>query len=286
MPTIEQNIKLWSGKHEWSDRGDNWSRHWGGVESEWFGAIFPRIHAFLPTGTILEIGSGFGRWTQYLKNHAAHLIIVDLVESCIESCKQRFSSDSHITYHVNDGQSLAMVPDESIDFVFSFDSLVHVEAKVIEAYLGQLANKLKRHGVGFIHHSNIDEYRHLFSLDSKIRGPYKLKKFLRRIGLLEADWWRAHDMSASLFERYCEEVGLQCISQELVNWQGKRLIDAFSLFTRKESMCARPNRIFRNYDFMEEAKYISYLSPMYVDLLPKTEPSIPSQHEAPTRQDK
>ena len=32
-------------------------------DSQWFGLIFPRIHAFLPTGTILEIAPGFGRWT-------------------------------------------------------------------------------------------------------------------------------------------------------------------------------------------------------------------------------
>ena len=32
-----------------------------------------------------------------------------------------------------------MIPDASIDFVFSFDSLVHAEADVIQAYLGDAA---------------------------------------------------------------------------------------------------------------------------------------------------
>ena len=36
-----------------------------------------------------------------------------------------------------------MIQDKSIDFVFSFDSLVHAEAEVIEAYLNQLAMKLQ-----------------------------------------------------------------------------------------------------------------------------------------------
>ena len=48
-----------------------------------------------------------------------------------------------------------MVEDGSIDFVFSFDSLVHVEADVLDAYLDQLARKLTPDGVGFIHHSNM-----------------------------------------------------------------------------------------------------------------------------------
>ena len=84
--------------------------------------------------------------------------MVDLTERCIEACKERFSADSHITYYVNDGKSLAMIPDDSVDFVFSFDALVHVEADVIKAYLSQLALQLKPDGVGFIHHSNIGAY--------------------------------------------------------------------------------------------------------------------------------
>ncbi|MEK6280890.1 MAG: hypothetical protein AABN95_11100 [Acidobacteriota bacterium] len=28
----------------------------------------PRIHPFIPVGTILEIAPGYGRWTHYLKD--------------------------------------------------------------------------------------------------------------------------------------------------------------------------------------------------------------------------
>jgi hypothetical protein len=51
-----------------------------------------------------------------------------------------------------------MIPDHSVDFAFSFDSLLHVEADLIEAYLNQLAVKLKPTGAGLIHHSNIGTY--------------------------------------------------------------------------------------------------------------------------------
>ena len=36
-----------------------------------------------------------------------------------------------------------MFPDESIDFVFSLDSLVHPRREIIEAYLTELGKKLK-----------------------------------------------------------------------------------------------------------------------------------------------
>jgi hypothetical protein len=55
-----------------------------------------------------------------------------------------------------------MIPDQWIDFAFSFDSLVHVEADFIESYLQQLACKLTKEGVGFIHHYNLGQYRRQF----------------------------------------------------------------------------------------------------------------------------
>ena len=96
------------------------------------------------------------------KSIVQYLAVVDLAEECIKACQQRFASDSHISYFVNDGKSLAMIQDKSIDFVFSFDSLVHAEAEVIEAYLNQLAIKLQPNGIGFIHHSNLGKYQQAF----------------------------------------------------------------------------------------------------------------------------
>ena len=152
MPSVEENLRVWDQSYDWTQEGNEWSAAWGGPEAEWFGTIFPRIHGFLPNGTILEIAPGFGRWTHYLKDYCDKLILVDLSEKCIEACRRRFSSSSHITYHVNDGRSLEMIADKSVDFVFSFDSLVHAEADVLEAYLIQLGRKLKLKGTGFVHH--------------------------------------------------------------------------------------------------------------------------------------
>ena len=52
---------------------------------------------------------------------------VGALHRCVSA--QVFASDTHISYHINDGKSLEMVQhDDSTDFVFSFDSLVHAEA--------------------------------------------------------------------------------------------------------------------------------------------------------------
>ena len=91
----------------------------------------PRIARFLPAGSILEIAPGHGRWTDFLREHCDTLSIVDLDAACIDACRERFAGDERIAYHVNDGRSLDMIEDGSVDFAFSFDSLVHADAEVV-----------------------------------------------------------------------------------------------------------------------------------------------------------
>ena len=58
MPTVEQNREMFES-FRWSKGGDEWSAEWGGTSYLWHGTIFPRIQAFVPTESILEIAPGF-----------------------------------------------------------------------------------------------------------------------------------------------------------------------------------------------------------------------------------
>jgi hypothetical protein len=261
MPTVEQNLQTWGQDFDWANQGDEWSGWWGDAEAQWFGSILPRIHAFASAPTILEIAPGFGRWTEFLRRQCLSLVVVDLAENCIAACRRRFASDSHITYHVNDGRSLEMISDNSVDFVFSFDSLVHADADVIGGYLSQLATKLTPNGVGFIHHSNAGAYQRAFSRMKRIPGF--LGPAMTSVGYLDIDRWRSFTMTARVFEQSCEAAGLRCIGQELVNWGTRRMIDCFSLFTKADSVWARPNRVVENPNFMKEAAFIKRWAHVY-----------------------
>ena len=255
MPSVEENLVVWDQSYDWPQGGDEWSAGWGGSEAKWFGTIFPRVHRFLPASTILEIAPGFGRWTRYLKDLCESLVLVDLSAKCIEACKERFAASSHIAYHVNDGRSLDMIADESIDFVFSFDSLVHAESDVLEVYLKQIGKKLRSNGAGFIHHSNLGMYAELVAR-AKEAAPEAQSDI---IGLQS---WRAESMTAELFREYCEQADLKCMSQELINWFNKCLVDCFSMFARKDSN--HPSRgIVENPRFMDEVNLIKTLAPFY-----------------------
>lgn len=137
MPSIDDNRRIWDRDYDWQRAGEEWSDAWG-VEPQWYGTIYPRIHAFVPEPTILEIAPGHGRWTAFLKDLCRTLVLLDLSDRCIEACKLRFEKSPHLVYHVNDGRSLDMLDDSSIDFACSFDSLVHADREVLESYVEQL----------------------------------------------------------------------------------------------------------------------------------------------------
>jgi SAM-dependent methyltransferase len=260
MFTVEWNKAIWDTIYPWSAGGNEWSGAWGGVEMQWHRTLLPRLHPFLPTGTLLEIAPGYGRWTQKLKDLCQEMYLVDLASKCIETCRRRFQNCTHLHYHVNDGRSLDRVPDRAIDFAFSFDSLVHVERPVIRSYLDELGRVLAADGVAFLHHSNLGDYaRRLWLLD---RLPLVTR--LERWGLIERNpHYRATDVSAGTVAEDAVHAGLQCITQELVNWGSRRLIDCFSVVTRAGSRWARPNRVVRNRHFWDEIHDAARLATCY-----------------------
>jgi hypothetical protein len=194
MAKSDRNRTTPKTDYDWKEGGEEWSGPWGTSAAQWYGAIYSRMHGCLPADTILEIAPGFGRWTHYLKDHCQHLYIVDPTAKCIEACRQRFGDDSGLSYHINDGRSLAMIADCSIDFVFSFDSMVHVRRDILEGYLSQLTAKLKPDGLGFIHHSNLGQY----AGSAVARAPKPVRKLLTKMKVLDSDKRRAPDMTARI----------------------------------------------------------------------------------------
>lgn len=236
MPSIEENLKFWS-LYDWSGGGDEWSEEWGNSECLWNESILPRIKSFVPTGTILEIAPGYGRITHYLCGLCQKMTAVDLVERCVSACRDRYRTVNNVNFYLNDGKSLDMIPDGSIDFVFSWDSLVHSESDTIKAYINEISKKLTAGGVGFIHHSNLGTY---------------IDKATGRLSV-ENIHMRAPSVSAELFAEYCNNSGMQCIRQEIINWGGMILNDCFSSFALKNSeKITAPTQTIINNSFNKE----------------------------------
>jgi ubiquinone/menaquinone biosynthesis C-methylase UbiE len=263
MPNVDMHHRFWDSEYDWSRGGDEWSKKWGGATSQWNGTIFPRIRRHLPAHTILEIAPGFGRWTQFLVDQCQRLILVDLSKKCISACQKRFRDRNHVEYHVNDGRSLAEIAESSVDFVFSFDSLVHVEPDVIESYVNDVARILKTDGTAFLHHSNHGEFSALTAIQNFLWSHTRARSFFERLKLMPNSHGRALTMSAAKLREYAERAGMHCTVQETINWGSKRTIDCLSTIRKSREMRRVPTTKLHNPHFMREATYLGQLSRLY-----------------------
>lgn len=193
------------------------------------------------------------------------MTLVDLVPRCIAACQNRFGHLQHLRYFVNDGRSLEMIDDDSVDFVFSFDSLVHADAPTMRGYMRELGRKLRVGGAGFIHHSNLGNYRGWLTTRQLVVKVCRGRRALGR--LLIDDCMRAPDMTAGLMRDFCHEAGLACTVQEVIPWgRSHRPVDCLTSFERRaDATEARDGLAFVNRDFMREAAMIKRLDAVYGD---------------------
>jgi len=208
---ILQNIeeqKFWNNNEIWEEDGEEWSRSFGGTEKLWQGFIFPKIESYLK-GVCIEIAPGHGRMTSQLLSHFSKIYIVDMNENCIKRCKERFSASTNLSYHINDGMSLSSINDNSVDFVFSWDSFVHMQKFVIENYLSEISKKLRIGGVGAIHHS------FLF-------GGDEVRSFRNKQG--------RSNFTPDIFKHMSEQYNLEIIKQDIFKFN--ELHDCFSIFRK------------------------------------------------------
>lgn len=210
MPSIEENL-AWARAEAWSDHGEEWSSGFGDSHFMWYGFLLPRIARHLPCEQGLEIACGHGRCTRFLARNCARLWAVDLTQEVVDVCRERLAAFPNIQYAKTDGKTLPMVPDSSIDFAFSWDSLVHAERDVLDSYAKELGRVLKPGGYAFIHHSNLGAYR---NDGGEITVKHK--------------HWRAETMTAELMRESCKAAGLACVAQELIPWGGQEFTDCFS----------------------------------------------------------
>jgi SAM-dependent methyltransferase len=104
--------------------------------------------------TALEIGSGGGRWTQYLLGFD-RVYCVDINREMFHYMIERFGGAPQLSFCETDGQSFPGVPRRSVDFVFTFGTFVHLDplapgAQVVVQYADK-AKPLAAGNEGFAH---------------------------------------------------------------------------------------------------------------------------------------
>lgn len=243
MPSIAENLANWNDPEHWRDDGNEWSESWGSSASMWFGSILPRIHSHLPAGHLLEIACGHGRVTAHLLGHCERFTGIDLAPTCVDMCRQRFATVGKATFRVGDGHSLPGVADASVDFVCSWDSLVHAERDAVDGYVRELARVLRPGGAAFLHHSNLAACL-AEAGGAEVPNPH----------------WRASSVSAALVQELAAASGLVCEAQELLQWGGEVWNDCFTLLRRPDGgQVASATRTCRHPSFALELEHFRRL---------------------------
>lgn len=240
MPDIDWNRRVWGVTYPWPLDGEEWSDHWGSSPAQWHAALMPRLHRHLPARRIVEIAPGHGRWTRFLLPLCESYLGIDLNQACTDMCRTRYADAPHARFATNDGRSLEMIDDGTVDFLFSFDSLVHAELDVIQDYASQIVRKLAHGGVAFLHHSNL----------AAVREP------------VPHNHGRGH-VSADAVAAQIAESGGALLVQETVTWGGVPLLDCLTTFGRADDHADVAPRRIANPLFMEEATLIGKYFPAY-----------------------
>ena len=177
----------WWERYDWTGGGDEWTD-----SPAWKQALLDDVlRTLIPDGArVLEIGPGGGRWSVELARRARRLVVLDVSEAALASCRERLAHYPDVTFLHGDGRGLNGVADASLDAIWSFDVFVHVAPLDLAAYLDEFERVLSPGGVAVIHHS-----------DGRNRGR-----------LLSRHGWRA-PMSRELLAALARARGLTVQSQ-------------------------------------------------------------------------
>jgi SAM-dependent methyltransferase len=177
----------WWDRYDWRPGGEEWT-----ASAAWKAALVEGVLCpWIAQGTrVLEIGPGGGRWSVELAERASTLVLVDVSEAALESCRSRLAGRSHVSFVLGDGRGLGAVGDRSIDAIWSFDVFVHIAPLDLAAYLEEFERVLADGGVAVIHHA-----------DGRNRGR-----------LLSRHGWRA-PMSRELIAALARSRGLEVRAQ-------------------------------------------------------------------------
>lgn len=102
--------------------------------------------------TALEIGSGGGRWTQFLLKFG-RLYVTDLNQQFFHYILDRFGPRPNISFSQSTGTDFPGIPKKSVDFVFSFGTFVHIDTDTIKEILKSIKTITKDNADIVIHYS-------------------------------------------------------------------------------------------------------------------------------------
>ena len=150
------NRRVGPGDVTGAAEGELYGLHWGDpdnlpplmfIKNEY---VLPHVG---PDVDALEIGPGGGRWTRYLLP-CRSVWLVDFHEEILDLVRQTFGEHDNLEFVHNTGSDFPGVPDESIDFLYSFGTFVHLDEPLVDSYLDNMRRILRPDATVVIQYSD------------------------------------------------------------------------------------------------------------------------------------
>jgi len=160
---------------------------------------------------VVELACGHGRHTAQILSQAGSITLVDINESNIAACRQRFADQSHLRFLCNTGNNLPGIADGSQTALFCYDAMVHFELLDVLDYLREIRRVLVPGGRALLHVSNNRE---------NPQGNYQDNRHWRNFGGVDT------------ICHFASRVGMSVLSQQLLNWSGTPDLDGLLLLEK------------------------------------------------------
>jgi ubiquinone/menaquinone biosynthesis C-methylase UbiE len=190
LANVKNNLQLWDHDYDWTADGDEWeyqADRSGVSYSEWKSSLVSHlIEPYARDADVIEIAPGHGRWSEFIIGMCRHATLVDLGPNCLEYCRTRFAENANVDYFLTTGTQLPFYAAGAIDFVFSYDSFVHMSADVIQSYMAEIARVLKTGGTAIIHHAEIADpasYQQTYTGQRSATNSAMVRGFAEQRGL-------------------------------------------------------------------------------------------------------
>lgn len=100
--------------------------------------------------TVLELGCLDGKWSKYFFGKAKDVILVDL-DKRIENILRKKFPQAKFLFYLTRGNELSGIATNSVDFIFSMDSLVRCPKSYIYLYIREFRRILTKNGKILVH---------------------------------------------------------------------------------------------------------------------------------------
>jgi SAM-dependent methyltransferase len=223
MASIQSNRNTYNDPRTWNRCGDTWTFHAENCNQPYDTWKRSVVDTFLdpylgPNIDALEVGPGYGRWSEFMVGQTRTLKLVDISVICIDACRERFGDDlPDDSFIVSDGRTLP-VPDESLDLVWSFGTFVHVDEPDVAAYLSECGRVLRPGGRFVIHHAGWSDWTLHFVPMTRPFG--RAGKFVQHRALAVGRWSRVGGrapMTADRFRRIASRHDL-IVEKQVSSW--------------------------------------------------------------------